>query len=819
MKHVLLLITTTLAMAFLAIAPASAQQSRTLKSEMEVIHKSLDVNFVYDSAIEINVPYSGKPMKDVIKGGRTDGRTSVMSDADRASLELCLKTLFADTGIEYEIMKKYIVLTKSNSKKKPNDYTIFIEEQQDSIEYSIITAYIDRRHNSTQTGLKEIDGTRFKKGFAVLSSPDLIKEIQNLPGVSGGTELLSGMYVHGGEGYDNLFLLDGVPLYQVSHLAGLISSFNTEMVENVDFYKSGFPARYGSKLSSVVDITTRTGNMNEYAGSFNIGLLNGGLQFEGPIVPGKTSFNVGLRRSWFDVLTVPAFAIVNMRHPYGNEVRMRYAMTDINASLTHLFNKNSILSLNVYMGSDRIRYGVEESIVKYWEGVRHTAKIGNDLDINWGNILTSLNWKRMFSDDLHLDAKLYYTRTNTDVGITNEDWEMGVYEYNVSEYHVSETNHSKLHDIALKADIDWIPSEFHHLRGGLSAIYHTFRPYRDVSVVSKETGVDDIVEGDSFNIGYESPELSAYAEDEISITNWFKANVGLRYVAFGTDDGLKHSLEPRAALRFQLCPSTAIKMSYTEMSQFMHLIHAHYLDVPMSTWMPSTSNVPPMRSRQFAAGIYSDLPHNIVFSIEGYYKTMDNINEYCGIDSIYPDLSLWEYELNRGKGRSYGTEVELGWKSAKTEVSACYTLSWTERFFEGIWYDWYQARNDNRHKLTLNATHRFSKRFDMYAAWNFRSGNRMTVPTQIVGDRLYFTEPYNYQLPAYHRLDVGFNFRKTTKRGNEGIWNLSIYNAYCRMNPMFTMYDSYMEDGSRINKLKVLCAIPIIPSFSYTLRF
>ena len=107
----------------------------------------------------------------------------------------------------------------------------------------------------------------------------------------------------------------------------------------------------------------------------------------------------------------------------------------------------------------------------------------------------------------------------------------------------------------------------------------------------------------------------------------------------------------------------------------------------------------------------------------------------------------------------------------------------------------------------------------MYVAWNFRSGDRMTVPTQIVGDRLYFTEPYNYQLPAYHRLDVGFNFRNTTKRGNEGIWNLSLYNAYCRMNPMFTMYDSYMKDASRINELKVLSAIPIIPSFSYTLRF
>ena len=798
MRHLLLLISVCV-----SVLSASAQsQGRTLKSEMEFLHQGYGVNFVYDSAIEIDVPTA-----------------SVMPDPDRASLEHCLKILFSGTNIDYEIMKKYIVLTQADKRKKPKDYTIFVEEQNDTIDESLITAYIDRRRNSTQTGLQKIDGARFRKGFAVLGSPDLIKEIQNMPGVSGGTELLSGLYVHGGDGTDNLFLLDGVPLYQVSHLAGLISSFNTEMVENLDFYKSGFPARYAGKLSSVVDITTRTGNMNEYSGSFNIGLLNGGLQFEGPIVPGKTSFNVGLRRSWFDVLTVPVIAIVNMTYPYGQEGRMRYAMTDFNASLTHLFDNDNILSLNAYLGSDRIRYGMEETLVKYWEGVRHTGKIGNDLDIDWGNILTSLNWKRKFSDDLHLDAKLYYTRTNTDVSITNDDWEMGVYEYNVSEYHVSETNRSRLHDVALKADLDWIPSEYHHLRGGLSAVYHIFRPYRDVSVVSKETGEDDVVDGDSFSIGYESPELSAYAEDEISLTSWFKANVGLRYVAFGTDDGMRHSLEPRAALRFQLCPSAALKMSYTEMSQFIHLLHAHYLDIPMSTWLPSTSLVPPMRSRQFAAGIYTDLPHNIVFNVEGYYRTMDNLNEYCGIDSIYPDLSVWEYELYRGRGRSYGAEVELGWKSAKTEVSAYYTLSWTDRFFEGIWYDWYPARNDNRHKLTVNASHKFSKRFDMYVAWNFRSGDRMTVPTQIVGDRLYFTEPYNYQLPAYHRLDVGFNFRNTTKRGNEGIWNLSLYNAYCRMNPMFTMYDSYMKDGSRINELKVLSAIPIIPSFSYTLRF
>lgn len=241
MRHVLTLLTT--------IILAAAQP--TLRSGMEILHEIYGVNFIYDSSLALDVPYKGKPMNEI--ASRNDR-------SDRQSLETCLKTLFAGTGIDYEIMKSYIVLTKAGSKKKPKDYTIFIEEQHDTLNESIITAYTDRRRNTTQTGLNKIDGKRFKRGYAVLGSPDLIKEIQNLPGVSGGTELLSGMYVHGGDGSDNLFLLDGVPLYQVSHLAGLFSAFNTEVIEELDFYKSGFPSRFGGKTSSVVDITTRPGD-------------------------------------------------------------------------------------------------------------------------------------------------------------------------------------------------------------------------------------------------------------------------------------------------------------------------------------------------------------------------------------------------------------------------------------------------------------------------------------------------------------------------------------------------------------------------------
>ena len=804
MRHVLTLLTTIILAAF----------PPTLKSGMESLHEIYGVNFIYDSSIALDIPYKGKPMKDIAPRN---------ARGNQQSLETCLETLFAGTGIDYEIMKSYIVLTKAGSKKKPKDYTIFIEEQHDTLNESIITAYTDRRRNATQTGLSRIDGNRFKRGYAVLGSPDLIKEIQSLPGVSGGTELLSGMYVHGGDGSDNLFLLDGVPLYQVSHLAGLFSAFNTEVIEDLDFYKSGFPSRFGGKTSSVVDITTRPGDFQNFKGSFNIGLLNGGLQMEGPIVPGKTSFNVAVRRTWFDVFTIPYNIIANLSQPYGDSGKVKFAMTDLNASLNHLFDKDSRLSFNFYTGSDHVRYKWTDLQVKYWEGTRHTGESGHDVNVRWGNILSSIAWKKIFSDDLHLSTTLYYTRSNTDVGQVSEKWEIGRGNMlEIIDRHLAERNYSRLHDLGAKADLDWIPSEYHHLRTGVSYIGHMFRPVREFGIRTTEN--DEVVysDDDSYSVDYNASETSVYVEDEISFASCFKANLGLRYNMFAHGDNAYHSFEPRAALRFQLSPMAALKMSYTEMSQTIHLLRAHYLDIPMSSWLPSTDLVPPMRSRQAAGGIYMNLPHNIVLNVEGYWKTMDNMYEYCGIENIYPDLATWEYQLLSGKGRSYGAEVELGWKTKDTDISAYYTLSWTDRFFEGIWHDWYPARNDNRHKFTVNATHRFGKRFEMYMAWNYHSGDRMTVPTQIIGGDVYYTSPYNYKLPDYHRLDLGFNFRKTTRRGNECIWNLTIYNAYCRMNPMFTMLDHYRrsyEDEEYVTTFKTMAAIPIIPSFNYTLRF
>ena len=317
MKHLLLLLITLTTLTF----PAAAQQKNTtLRSEMEYLNNEYGVNFVYDSSLDIYRTYNGRSLTEI---------SASNSKSEDRGLDACLAALFRDSGISYQIMKKYVVLTRADSRKKPKDYTIFIEEQHDTLNESVITLQLDPKRNSTQTGLKRINNKDINSGFALFSTPDVIKTLQLMPGVSSGTELLSGFYVHGGDGSDNLFLLDGVPVFQVSHFLGLFSSFNSDVIESLDFYKSGFPARYGSKMSSVVDITTKDGNFDEYHGTFALGLIDGRFQLEGPIYKNKTSFNFGLRRTWTETLSIPVVATINKRNKPDKMARLKLLSTNV----------------------------------------------------------------------------------------------------------------------------------------------------------------------------------------------------------------------------------------------------------------------------------------------------------------------------------------------------------------------------------------------------------------------------------------------------------------------------------------------------------
>ena len=803
MKHVLIYFATIFFLAF-SIGPdaltVSAQEKvqavSTLKSQMELLHFRHDVNFIFDSSLDVSVPYTGPELK--------------ATDPLEASLEI----LFKGTGIKYEVMKKYVVLTKEGTKKKPKDYTILIEEQHDTIDESIVTAVVDPKRNSTQTGLKRIDSKDINSGFALFSTPDVIKTLQLLPGVSSGTELLSGFYVHGGDGSDNLFLLDGVPIYQVSHLLGLFSSFNSDVIGSMDFYKSGFPARYGSKMSSVVDVTTRHGDFNEYHGLFSLGLIDGRLQFEGPLWKGKTSFNVGLRRTWTETLSIPVFAVINH---YNKPDRRggRYAFSDFNAKITHKFSDSNILSANFYSGRDVFKAKMD-NIYKDYQN--YELRDIMDASLAWGNILGSLNWDYEFNDRMSMKNIAYYSGSLSNLWVSVREIDKG----ENTDMTSGQYNNSNVHNMGIKSDMFHKVGDRQKLRYGATAQFHIYAPNATAQTEAVLDGktYTNVAYADSLR--YNTVEASLYGEDEIAVTESFSVNAGLRYSIYGTGEKVWHSIEPRLAMNYTFNDRISAKVSYTEMSQPSHLVSSLYLDLPTNSWLPSTAKIRPSRSREIAGGMYTTLPHNIHLNVEGWYKRMYNLIEYAGVYNIFPPLTGWESSYKTGLGRSWGAELDFGYDNGRTEANVYYTLSWNQRKFDDFFHTWYRDRNDNRHKLTLMAKHKFGKRLEVYGAWNWHSGSRVTMATHGTGDwngDLY-TEPNNVKLPDYHRLDVGLNFVKTTKRGNTSIWNLSIYNAYSRTNPIAAdVYDKSFNGETFAYYGVSYGIIPIVPTFSYTLKF
>ena len=380
---------------------AKAQQDSTeMKKAIDAMQKMYSVHFVYDSSLA-NIKPKGIFQRS-------------------SSLPENLKRIFSGTGIRWEIQGEYVLLFRQNNYTfsghicedkgetlinvtifdlntqtgtlsneqgffsitlpegkhklrfsyigyqdvvKEVDLTsnyngvIYLKESNTSLKEVVVVADLNASLRTTQTGKVSLTSEQLNTEFSLLSSPDLVKTLQNIPGVASGTELLSGMYVHGGKNDENLFLLDGTPLYQINHLGGLFSAFNTDIIKNVDFYKSGFPARYGGRLSSVVDVRTKEGNMKEFHGTFSLGLLDGRVQFEGPIIKDKTSFNIAMRRSWADLFTAPAFFLLNRSNP-DDKKNVRYAFHDINGKITHRFSDNNKLSLSVYSGNDLLKTDV-----------------------------------------------------------------------------------------------------------------------------------------------------------------------------------------------------------------------------------------------------------------------------------------------------------------------------------------------------------------------------------------------------------------------------------------------------------------------------
>lgn len=692
-------------------------------------------------------------------------------------------------------------------------------EHIDTLNAAIVRTQKEKMASRSQTSLQKLDERKLKRGYALLGSPDLVRTLQMLPGVGSGTELTSGLYVRGGDGSDNLFLLDGVPLYQVSHLIGLFSSFNTDIMDEVDFYKGGFPARYGGRLSSVVDVGVKEGSFSKWKGTAALGIIDGRFQIEGPIIPGRTSLNFGVRRTWLDVAMFAASPIFNnaLKSMTDEDILLSnyYDFSDYNLKITHLIDPTSRLTFSAYYGHDWARMRVKLNNMGMEDIGDKTYMKGK---MKWGNTMAVLKWNKEWQNDWMTESKIYYTNYNSDSGMGME------YSADQESMDLNERNFSRIHDIGISSDWYYESLDIHRVRTGASAIYHIYDPHRDFNLNLTYDGTMLPFQYGS-KLNYHGAEIAIYGEDEINFNDWLTVNLGLRDALYVVKGKAYNSFEPRLAIKAEVGAGVSLKASYARMGQFSHIVSSTYIDLPTNLWMPSTATVKPMQAGQFVLGASYKPSKHWTFDIESFYKNMQHLYEYNASSTLLPNLSTWEQDFVEGKGRSYGVEASLEYSDTHFFGAIYYTLSRSERLFPSYYYSWFPDRNDNLHRLNINANYRFNARFELYASWTYHTGNRFTAPSAMIksadGGRIeyIYDMPNSYHLPDYHRLDLGLNWTKRLKNGTIRVVTLSVYNAYNRLNAIFGTVD--VRDSFNGTKIigTAMGLIPIIPTFSYAWKF
>ena len=657
---------------------------------------------------------------------------------------------------------------------------------------------------------------------------DIIKTLQTLPGVSAGMAGLAGMYVRGGNGDDNLYMIEGNPLYQINHVGGLFSAFNAEAVKDIEFFKSAFPARYGGRLSSVVDIHTKDGNMKEYHGSAMLGLTSGSLNLEGPLVKDRTSFNFALRRSWIDALSAPAIAIWNATRDKGqNKLVARYAFMDMNLKINHQFNDRSRGYAGLYWGDDFLKGGEKEDGNNGYE----SRDIGR---LRWGNIMAFTGWSYVFNHQLFGNLNAAFTHYSSTL---KEDYYQGTEANYVSQ---ENSTRNRIDDLSIRANFDFHPNASHQLNFGAHYIYHRFHPVDEKSHFSN--GLTTLTK-QSNNTALPAHELGIYMEEDWKISQKIRLNAGMHLGLYTIDGKTYTSLEPRFSSRFLVNPQLSLKASYTRMNQYVHQVNESYINLPTDTWMPVSRKLKPMQSDQIALGAYyATHDKGYSFSVEGYYKWMRHLMDYKDNYQFMPPSTGWEDKLTQGKGRSYGVELIARKEKGRITGWTGYTLSWNDRQFTEINKGKrFPAKFDNRHKFNIVANWKVSPKVELTGSWTYTTGNRLTVSfenyqvisSQYTGQSFpmpgsnltppfmdpneldYYTERNNFRLPAYHRLDLGINIYRPKKKGRMGIWNISIYNVYSYMAPI-SIRKGWWYNEDCFNTLGI---VPIIPSVSYTYKF
>ncbi|MHA3788958.1 TonB-dependent receptor [Flavobacterium hauense] len=705
------------------------------------------------------------------------------------------------------------VVLNSNARK---NYGLASDSKE--LQELVITNNVKRAEiRKPEMSVNRMSAEEIKKMPVVMGEVDVLKSLLTLPGVTNAGEGASGFNVRGGSADQNLILLDEATIYNSSHLFGFFSVFNADAIKDLKLYKGGIPARYGGRLSSVLDIYQKEGNKKDFHMTGGIGVISSRLLAEGPIVKDKASFLIGGRAS---------YAHLFLKLADNDNSAYFY---DLNTKLSYNLGANDNLYLSGYFGRDLL-------------------DISDSFNNVYGNAVLNLRWNHLFSDKLFANASMIYSDYyyGLELGFIDLKWDSGIKNYN------------------FKYDLKHYLNNKFKLNYGLNAVYYDFNPG-----TVKPLGPNSSINYDQLEKKYAfEPALYIDAEQELSES--ISVSYGLRYSMFYRlgeqnmntyannqpvtfDNELKiyekadptgtvhydknetiasfDNFEPRAAVSFKINDDQSVKASYNRMSQYLHLITNTSSPTPLDVWAPSDDFVKPELLDQFAVGYFRNFKDDAyTLEVESFYKKVQNKLDYIDGADLIANKAI-EQVLLSGKARSYGLEVLFRKNKGKLTGWVSYTLSRSEQQTPGRTPeetginngDWYRAGYDKLHNLSVTGNYELTPKWSFGAIFALQSGQPATYPE---GQYQYgdvnipiFGGRNAQRLPAYHHLDVSATYtpKPEKKQGWQGEWVFSIYNLYNRQNSA-SMSFRQNEDTGR-NEAVRLSIFGMIPSVTYNFKF
>lgn len=675
--------------------------------------------------------------------------------------------------------------------------------------------------------------SEIKKTPVLLGEPDVMKALQTTSGVVAGAEGFAGLYVRGGETDQNLYLLDGLPILNVYHFGGLFSTFSPTSIECVDFYKGAFPSRFSERVSGIVDISLKKPDMYKREGSFSIGLISGQLYFSTPLRKGYSAISFSLRRTWFDLFSVPVLAIINKsKEPEGKKTIFNYNFTDISVRLDASDRKTNFISASMFFGKDNFKYG--EQLFDNDNGKKIYKSDINKM--SWGNWGMTLSFIHYFTFG-QLKLQPYAAKS------FSLDYQMNA--------------HSDVNSTMVTATSETSPSVLQaglketfcrRICKGLDLEVGLQQAYYDYGGWNPETHYGDILmnPGNTSHNHSRNFLFSGFADISWDIGGLLFCSAGMRTNRYISNQRSHWNCEPRLSLKINLPHYSSLAAGYSRITQYAQQISSNYIYLPSDAWLPVASHFEPLICDIYSVAYSKNFNQDININVEAWWKNMNNLADYSNAVSWTKSTSHWPDKLAFGKGWAYGLDIDMHGNYRSINWKLAYGLMWNWRKFSEINQGRrFPAKFDNRHKLDIGIGWKISKRLELNGQWEFMTGNRMTValyniatpdiafpdapsvnPLDPDGKRQdgidYFESRNNVRMPAFHRLNINLTLRGNLNKGLSYQWDFGLYNAYCRLNP-FSLVKNYVNDSgsdkSEYRKFKSLSLLPIIPSFSFTLNF